>query len=106
MLKLVVVNGLLAFGQNLSSFHTNKFAGALTIANCANFKQLCTIVLATRIFDTTVTLIGVLGVLIALSGTTYYSCTVIREKSEEQQRIESVNSPSRNASLEEKGVKH
>jgi len=105
-LNLVVANGLLAFGQNVSSFYTNKIAGALTIAVCANLKQLSTIILAIRIFNTKVTPLSAFGIIFVLSGTMYYSWTVVNGTSEGQMGIKTAISHSRNASLEEKGEKH
>ncbi|KAF4631336.1 hypothetical protein G7Y89_g6793 [Cudoniella acicularis] len=43
-------NGLLAFVLNISSFATNKNAGALTITVCGNVKQCLTILLGIVIF--------------------------------------------------------
>ena len=69
----ILLNGLLAFAQNLSSFQTNKVVGALTIAVCANVKQCMTILLAIAVFDVKVEMWNSLGMITALGGVCWYS---------------------------------
>lgn len=66
-------NGLLAFFLNISSFQTNKLAGALTISVCGNVKQCLTILVGIVLFDVKVGLLNGLGMFIALAGAAWYS---------------------------------
>lgn len=102
-LRLVLMNACLAFLQNLSSFHTNKLAGALTMAICANVKQFCTVVLAMRIFETRLSTGGAFGILIVLSATSCYSYVVVtghgKDRATKTRCLDAT-------SLEGKGIKH
>lgn len=78
--RLVMANGILAFVQNVTSFHTNRLTGVLTMAICANVKQFCTIILAMGIFKTRVSMCSALGTLMVLSGTSLYSWAIALSK--------------------------
>ncbi|MCJ1453271.1 UAA transporter [Mycoblastus sanguinarius] len=69
----LVGNGFLALLLNISSFHTNKLAGALTITVCANLKQCMTILLGIVLFNVTVGVWNGLGMLMTLMGAAIYS---------------------------------
>lgn len=66
-------NGFLAFLLNITSFQTNKLAGALTMTVCANVKQSLTVLLGVALFDVKVNLLNGTGMLIALLGAAWYS---------------------------------
>lgn len=66
-------NGLLAFLLNVSSFQTNKLAGALTMTVCANLKQCLTVLLGILLFDVTVGVWNGAGMLVTLVGAGIYS---------------------------------
>lgn len=67
-------NGLLAFLLNVSSFQTNKLAGALTISVCGNLKQALTLAMGIFVFkDFTVDLLNGSGILLVLAGCASYS---------------------------------
>ncbi|CAF9923420.1 UAA transporter [Imshaugia aleurites] len=66
-------NGLLAFLLNVSSFQTNKLAGALTMTVCANLKQCLTVLLGIALFDVTVGVWNGAGMLVTLLGAAIYS---------------------------------
>ncbi|KAJ5344806.1 Drug/metabolite transporter [Penicillium brevicompactum] len=67
-------NGLLAFFLNVSSFQTNKLAGALTISVCGNLKQALTLAIGIFIFkDFTVDLLNGTGILLVLAGCAFFS---------------------------------
>ncbi|CAD6564941.1 MAG: UAA transporter [Alectoria sarmentosa] len=66
-------NGLLAFFLNVSSFQTNKLAGALTMTVCANLKQCLTVLLGIVLFDVTVGVWNGAGMLVTLVGAGIYS---------------------------------
>ncbi|CAG8384328.1 unnamed protein product [Penicillium salamii] len=67
-------NGLLAFFLNVSSFQTNKLAGALTISVCGNLKQAITLAIGIFIFkDFTVDLLNGTGIALVLAGCAFFS---------------------------------
>ncbi|KAJ5193870.1 Drug/metabolite transporter [Penicillium cf. griseofulvum] len=67
-------NGLLAFFLNVSSFQTNKLAGALTISVCGNLKQAVTLAIGIFVFkDFTVDIINGIGILLVLAGCAFFS---------------------------------
>lgn len=66
-------NGMLAFVLNVSSFQTNKLAGALTLTVAGNMKQCLTILLGIALFDVRVSLLNGLGMTIATLGAAWYS---------------------------------
>ena len=66
-------NGILAFALNISSFSTNKYAGALTITVCGNVKQCITILLGILIFGVRVGGLNATGMLVALAGAAWFS---------------------------------
>lgn len=80
-LALVLLgNGTLAFMLNVSSFRTNKLAGALTMTVCANIKQCLTIVLGIVLFGTVVTTVNLCGIFVTLVGGAIYSFVELRSK--------------------------
>lgn len=66
-------NGFLAFILNISSFQTNKMAGALTLTVAGNVKQCMTILLGIVLFNVQVTLINGMGMFISVLGAGIYS---------------------------------
>jgi hypothetical protein len=67
-------NGLLAFFLNVSSFQTNKLAGALTISVCGNLKQAVTLAIGIFVFkDFTVDILNGIGILLVLGGCAFFS---------------------------------
>ncbi|KAL9096947.1 MAG: hypothetical protein Q9165_000911 [Trypethelium subeluteriae] len=77
-------NGFLAFCLNVSSFQTNKLAGALTISVCSNLKQCLTILLGIVLFDVKVGLWNGLGMLVTLAGAAVYSKVELDAKAAKQ----------------------
>ncbi|KAJ9641383.1 hypothetical protein H2201_008730 [Coniosporium apollinis] len=76
----LVGNGIIASLLNIASFQTNKLAGALTIAVCANVKQCLTIVLGIVLFDVRVRVLNGIGVVVALLGAAWYSKVELEAK--------------------------
>ena len=72
-LSALLGNGFLAFLLNVSSFQTNKLAGALTMTVCANLKQCLTVLLGIVLFDVTVGMWNGAGMLVTLVGAGIYS---------------------------------
>lgn len=73
-------NGLLAFLLNVSSFYTNKLAGALTITVCANLKQCLTILLGVILFDVKTGVWNGVGMVVTLIGAAMYSKSELDSK--------------------------
>ena len=69
----LIGNGVLAFLVNVSSFYTNKLAGALTVTVCANVKQCLTILLGVVLFSVRVGLLNGVGMVVTLVGAAIYS---------------------------------
>ncbi len=76
----LVGNGLLAFVLNVSSFSSNKAAGALTMTVSGNVKQCLTILLSIVLFGLRVDLLNGTGMIIALIGAAWYSVVELRAK--------------------------
>jgi hypothetical protein len=66
-------NGFLAFLLNISSFNTNKLAGALTMTVCGNLKQCLTVALGIFLFNVTVGLLNGAGMAVTMVGAGIYS---------------------------------
>ena len=81
-------NSLIAFFLNLSSFHTNKIAGALTMTVCGNLKQALTILLGILLFDVHVGVLSGTGMAITLGGAAFYSKVELNKK-QDRDRVES-----------------
>ncbi len=58
---IILVNGVMAFGLNVSSFSANKKAGALTMTVAANVKQILTVLLAILFWKLEVGWVNALG---------------------------------------------
>jgi hypothetical protein len=71
-IAVLAVNGILAFLLNISSFSTNKNAGALTMTVCGNVKQCLTILLGIVVFGVRVEWLNALGMVCALAGVAWY----------------------------------
>ena len=77
-------NGFLAFALNVSSFSTNKVAGALTMTVCANIKQCLTIVLGILLFNVHLNMMNMWGILITVCGGVGYSLVELDSKKKKQ----------------------
>ncbi|KAL9057839.1 MAG: hypothetical protein Q9162_002069 [Coniocarpon cinnabarinum] len=73
VLVAVLGNGILAFLLNVTSFKTNRAAGALTMAVAANTKQILTILLGILFFNVTVTIANGAGMAVTLVGVAWYT---------------------------------
>jgi len=73
LLVALLGNGVLAFVLNISSFQTNKLAGALTITVAGNVKQCLTILLGIVAFNVKVSSLNGLGMVVTLLGAAWYS---------------------------------
>ncbi|OAA73539.1 hypothetical protein ISF_00440 [Cordyceps fumosorosea ARSEF 2679] len=77
-------NGCLAFFLNISSFNTNKLAGALTMTVCGNLKQCLTVLLGIFIFNVEVDLLKGAGMAITMLGAAVYSKAELDNKKRQQ----------------------
>ncbi|KAF7543307.1 hypothetical protein G7Z17_g10836 [Cylindrodendrum hubeiense] len=66
-------NGFLALLLNISSFNTNKLAGALTMTICGNLKQCLTVALGIVLFNVTVDKLNGAGMGVTMLGAAIYS---------------------------------
>ncbi|KAF2096222.1 TPT-domain-containing protein [Rhizodiscina lignyota] len=78
-------NGVLAFLLNITSFQTNKLAGALTISVCGNIKQCLTILLGIVLFNVKVGPLNGAGMVVALAGAAWYSKVELSSKMKKTQ---------------------
>jgi len=78
----LVGNGMIAFLLNVSSFQTNKLAGALTITVCGNLKQCLTIICGIFLFNVKVSPLNALGMVFALLGAAWYSKVELKRKTQ------------------------
>jgi hypothetical protein len=73
VLLALLGNGVLAFVLNVSSFQTNRLAGALTLTVAGNLKQCLTILVGIVVFDVKVGMTNGMGMVVALFGAAWYS---------------------------------
>ena len=78
MVAALLGNGVIAFVLNVSSFQTNRMAGALTMTVCGNVKQCLTILLGIVLFGVKVGLLNGMGIVIAVLGAVWYSTVELR----------------------------
>ncbi|KAF4440815.1 hypothetical protein F53441_12179 [Fusarium austroafricanum] len=79
-------NGFLALLLNISSFNTNKLAGALTMTVCGNLKQCLTVALGIFLFDVTVDLLNGAGMAVTMLGAAIYSKAELDNKARKSQQ--------------------
>ncbi|KAJ4173206.1 hypothetical protein NW754_012214 [Fusarium falciforme] len=79
-------NGFLALLLNISSFNTNKLAGALTMTVCGNLKQCLTVALGIVLFDVTVDLLNGAGMAVTMLGAAIYSKAELDNKNRKSQQ--------------------
>ena len=84
LLTVFLGNGLLAFCLNVSSFTTNKLAGALTMTVCGNVKQCITIILGVVLFNVQVGSLNAAGLFVTTCGAAAYSFVELHSKKSQQ----------------------
>ena len=89
----VIGNGLLAVLLNISSFQTNKLAGALTLNVCGNIKQCLTILIGIVAFNVRIGFTNGFGMLITALGAAYFSMVELRTKLSAQKDAEAGQTP-------------
>ena len=78
-------NGFLALLLNISSFNTNKLAGALTMTVCGNLKQCLTVALGIVLFNVTVDTLNGAGMGVTMIGAAIYSKAELDNKRRKSQ---------------------
>jgi hypothetical protein len=78
-------NGFLAFLLNMSSFNTNKLAGALTMTVCGNLKQCLTVGLGIFLFNVSVDWLNGFGMAVTMCGAGIYSKAELDSKKRKQE---------------------
>lgn len=81
-------NGFLAFLLNISSFNTNKVAGALTMTVCGNLKQCLTVVLGIFLFNVVVDWLNGAGMAVTMVGAAIYSKAELDNKKKKAQEAQ------------------
>jgi len=88
-------NGFLALLLNISSFNTNKLAGALTMTVCGNLKQCLTVLIGIFLFNVSVDLLNGAGMAVTMIGAGIYSKAELDNKKRKQEmRYQPVNQSS------------
>jgi ABC-type arginine/histidine transport system permease subunit len=76
----LLANAVIAFALNITSFQTNKVAGALTMTVCGNVKQVLTIGLGIVLFNVKVGWLNALGTMVTILGAVWYSKVELDDK--------------------------
>lgn len=71
-ISMLALNGLIAFGLNVVSFKANKKVGALTMTVAANVKQVMTIILAVILWNLSMGVVHIMGVILTIGGGAWY----------------------------------
>lgn len=79
-------NGFLALLLNISSFNTNKLAGALTMTVCGNLKQCLTVMLGIFLFNVSVDFLNGAGMAVTMVGAAIYSKAELDNKNRKKQQ--------------------
>ncbi|KAI9053954.1 hypothetical protein LZ554_002898 [Drepanopeziza brunnea f. sp. 'monogermtubi'] len=82
----LLTNSCIALFLNISSFGTNRVAGALTMAICANLKQILTVLLGIVIFEVRIGVFNGLGLVVAIFGGVVYSKVEVGNHSKKTRR--------------------
>lgn len=79
-------NGFLALLLNISSFNTNKLAGALTMTVCGNLKQCLTVMIGIFLFNVSVDFLNGSGMAVTMVGAAIYSKAELDNKNRKKQQ--------------------
>ena len=73
MILLLLFHGMLAFLLNIANFHAVKDGGPLMMNVVGNVKQVTFVILSIFLFKSEMKFIGVLGSVICITGSMWYS---------------------------------
>jgi hypothetical protein len=78
--QVVLLSGITSFSLNLFSFQANKVTSPLTLTIAANVKQVLLMGLSTIYFQTPVSFINGLGIVVTILGSMQYSLVSVKEQ--------------------------
>lgn len=77
---MLLANGLIAFMLNVSSLHTNRVAGVVSLSVAGNLKQCLTIALGIVLFNVHISWMNATGMAMVLAGAAWYSKAELNQR--------------------------